>query len=58
VIVGGTSLLNEARGNAYAAGFIVGLGVDVAKLSRVFVRGGWEYAYFSPAGRVAIGVRF
>jgi outer membrane immunogenic protein len=56
-----------SQDNAYALGFVGGLGIDIAILPNVFVRGEWEYAYFTPVkhiassvntARVGIGVRF
>jgi outer membrane immunogenic protein len=53
--------------NAITGGFVVGLGLDVAVLPNVFVRGEWEYVGFAPisgvrasmnTGRVGLGVRF
>jgi opacity protein-like surface antigen len=57
----------ESKNNAFAAGFVTGLGVDVAVLPNVFLRAEWEYTIFAPVGgirtqlntgRVGIGVRF
>lgn len=59
----------DSRGktNAYDAGFDVGLGLDVAVLPNVFVRGEYEYIAFAPLSgirtslqtlRAGIGVRF
>lgn len=57
----------SSRTNAYSAGFTAGLGIDVALMPNVFLRGEWEYVAFSPVGairsstntaRVGIGVRF
>lgn len=57
----------DARDNVFAAGFVTGLGLDVALLPNVFLRGEWEYAVFAPVngirswlntGRVGLGVRF
>lgn len=57
----------DARDNVFAAGFTTGLGLDVALLPNVFLRGEWEYTVFAPVngirswlntGRVGIGVRF
>ena len=62
-----SSTVTGSRDNAYAAGFVAGLGVDVALLPNVFLRGEYEYVVFSPVGsirsslnsaRVGIGVRF
>jgi opacity protein-like surface antigen len=57
----------DSKNNAFAAGFVTGLGVDVAVLPNVFLRAEWEYIVFAPVGgirtllntgRVGIGVRF
>jgi opacity protein-like surface antigen len=57
----------ESRDNAYTLGLVAGLGIDVALLPNVFLRGEWEYAYFTPVkftassvntARVGIAVRF
>lgn len=57
----------DGRNNVFAAGFVTGLGLDVALLPNVFLRGEWEYTVFAPVngirswlntGRVGIGVRF
>lgn len=57
----------DSKNNAFAAGFVTGLGVDVAVLPNVFLRAEWEYTIFAPVGgirtqlntgRVGIGVRF
>lgn len=57
----------DARENVFAAGFVAGLGADVALLPNVFLRAEWEYTFFSPVngirshlntGRVGLGVRF
>ncbi|HEX3441463.1 MAG TPA: outer membrane beta-barrel protein [Pseudolabrys sp.] len=62
-----TNTLTDGKNNAYAAGFVGGLGMDVAVLPNVFVRAEWEYVAFSPVngiranlntGRVGAGVRF
>ena len=59
--------LSEGKNNAYAAGFLAGLGVDVAILPNVFLRAEWEYVAFTSingistnmnTGRVGIGARF
>lgn len=58
---------SETKNNAFAAGFVTGLGVDVALLPNVFLRAEWEYAIFAPVGgirtqlntgRVGVGLRF
>jgi outer membrane immunogenic protein len=55
------------KNNAIVGGFVVGLGMDVALLPNVFLRGEWEMVAFAPVngiransntGRVGIGVRF
>jgi opacity protein-like surface antigen len=55
------------KDNAVVGGFTVGLGMDVAVLPNVFLRGEWEFVGFAPAngirsaintGRVALGVKF
>jgi outer membrane immunogenic protein len=56
-----------SQDNAYALGFVGGLGIDVALLPNVFLRAEWEYAYFTPVkhtssgvntARVGLGIRF
>lgn len=58
---------SDSKNNAFAAGFVTGLGVDVAMLPNVFLRAEWEYTIFAPVGgirtqlntgRVGIGVHF
>jgi opacity protein-like surface antigen len=58
---------SDSKNNAFAAGFVGGLGLDVAVLPNVFVRAEWEYIAFAPVngirtwlntGRVGAGVRF
>lgn len=58
---------SSSRNNAFSAGFTAGLGIDVALMPNVFLRGEWEYIAFSPLGgirsstntaRVGVGVRF
>jgi opacity protein-like surface antigen len=58
---------SDARNNVFAAGFVAGLGADVALLPNVFLRAEWEYTFFSPVngirsqlntGRVGLGIRF
>ena len=67
VSIGGSSLVQESRDNAYTLGIVGGLGMDVAILPNVFVRGEWEYVYFTPVkgitssvntARVGLGIRF
>jgi opacity protein-like surface antigen len=62
-----TNSLTDSKNNAYAAGFVAGLGVDVAVLPNVFLRAEWEYVAFAPVdgiratlntGRVGAGLRF
>lgn len=57
----------DSKNNAITAGFLVGLGMDVALLPNVFLRGEWEFIAFAPVngirsqlntGRVGLGVRF
>lgn len=57
----------DNKDNAFAAGFVAGLGLDVAVLPNVFLRGEWEYIAFAPVngiraslntGRVGLGLRF
>lgn len=57
----------DSKNNAVVGGFTAGLGMDVALLPNVFLRGEWEYVGFAPVngirssintGRVAIGMRF
>jgi opacity protein-like surface antigen len=57
----------DSKNNAITAGFLVGLGMDVALLPNVFLRGEWEFVAFAPVnsirsqlntGRVGLGVRF
>ena len=59
--------MQESRDNAYTLALVAGLGMDVAILPNVFVRGEWEYAYFTPVkgitssvntARVGLGIRF
>jgi opacity protein-like surface antigen len=63
----GTFSLSDGKSNAIVAGFVTGLGLDVAVTPNVFVRAEWEYAAFAPisgirtglnTGRVGVGVRF
>lgn len=57
----------DAKDNAFAAGLVLGLGLDVSLLPNVFLRGEWEFVAFGPVGgiktnintaRVGLGVRF
>ncbi len=59
--------LSDAKDNAVVGGVVIGLGMDVALLPNVFVRGEWEYIAFAPVGgirtnlntgRVGLGVKF
>lgn len=63
----GPNTQSDSKDNAFAAGFLVGLGMDVALLPNVFLRGEWEYIAFGAVngirsalntGRVGVGVRF
>ena len=58
---------SNGKSNAITGGFVVGLGLDVAVLPNVFLRGEWEFVGFAPisgvratmnTGRVGLGVRF
>ncbi|MEJ2375410.1 MAG: outer membrane beta-barrel protein [Pseudolabrys sp.] len=58
---------STSHDNAYALAFVGGLGIDVALMPHVFLRGEWEYAYFTPVSstpssvntaRVGLGIRF
>jgi opacity protein-like surface antigen len=62
-----TDVQSNSKNNAIVGGFTFGLGMDVAILPNVFLRGEWEFAAFAPVGgirpamntgRVALGVRF
>ncbi|MGH6725009.1 MAG: outer membrane protein [Pseudolabrys sp.] len=62
-----TEVQSDAKDNAIVAGVVVGLGLDVALLPNVFLRGEWEYVAFAPVGgirtnintgRVGLGVKF
>lgn len=62
-----TNTQSNARNNAFSAGPLFGLGIDVAILPNVFLRAEWEYAAFAPVGgiraglntgRVGVGMRF
>jgi len=57
----------DNKNGALTAGLVVGLGVDIAVLPNVFVRGEWEYVGFAAVsgiranintGRVAVGMKF
>ncbi len=58
---------SNGQSNAFAAGFLGGLGMDVAVLPNVFLRGEWEFIAFAPVSginstvntvRAGIGLRF
>jgi opacity protein-like surface antigen len=58
---------SDNQDNKFAAGFLAGLGVDVAVTPNVFVRGEWEWIGFASVGgirtdintvRAGVGVRF
>lgn len=58
---------SDDKDNAFVGGFTAGLGLDVALMPNVFLRGEWEYVGFAAVsgirttlntGRVGIGVRF
>jgi|HubBroStandDraft_6_1064221.scaffolds.fasta_scaffold578545_2 outer membrane immunogenic protein len=58
---------SNSKNDAVVPGALVGLGIDVAVIPNVFLRGEWEYIAFAPVGgiranintgRVGIGVRF
>jgi outer membrane immunogenic protein len=62
-----TDVQTNAKNGAITAGFVVGLGMDVAITPNVFLRGEWEYVGFAPisgirtginTGRVGVGLRF
>jgi outer membrane immunogenic protein len=55
------------RDNAFAPGLVAGIGIDIALLPNLFLRGEWEYVAFTGPGgikpqlsttRVGIGVKF
>jgi outer membrane immunogenic protein len=57
----------SAKDNAIVGGFTAGLGIDIALLPNVFLRGEWEFVGFAQVnglrssintGRVGIGMRF
>jgi outer membrane immunogenic protein len=63
----GPETQSKGKNNAFDAGFDGGLGIDVAVLPNVFLRGEWEYIAFAPLDgirtnintfRAGIGVRF
>lgn len=47
-----TTGATNSRDNAYAAGFVAGLGIDVAVTPNIFVRAEYEYVAFSQIGYV------
>jgi outer membrane immunogenic protein len=58
---------SEGKNNAFVAGATAGLGLDVAIMPNVFLRGEWEYVYFAPLHgintylntfRAGVGLRF
>jgi outer membrane immunogenic protein len=58
---------SDAKNNAVVGGVVAGLGIDVALLPNMFLRGEWEYIAFAPVGgirsnintgRVGIGLKF
>jgi opacity protein-like surface antigen len=62
-----TDTQSSAKNNAIVGGFVVGLGMDVAILPNVFLRGEWEFVGFAQVngirtgintGRVGLGVKF
>ncbi len=62
-----TDTQTSSKSNAIAAGLVLGLGMDVALLPNVFLRGEWEFVAFAQVegiraslntARVALGVRF
>jgi outer membrane immunogenic protein len=62
-----SSSLSNTKNNAIVAGIVVGLGMDVALLPNVFLRGEWEFVGFAPVSgirttlntaRVGIAVKF
>lgn len=62
-----TGTNSDGKNNAFQVGFVGGVGIDVALLPNVFLRGEYEYVLFSEVngvrsnvstGRVGVGVRF
>jgi len=62
-----TDTQSSGKDNAIVAGFVFGLGMDVAILPNMFLRGEWEFVAFAPVGgiranintgRVGIGMKF
>ena len=63
----GPVTMSDAKANAIVGGFTTGVGIDVALMPNLFLRGEFEYVGFAPiggirssinTGRVAIGMRF
>jgi len=59
--------MTDSKNDAVAVGFVTGLGMDVALMPNVFLRGEWEFIAFSElanirstlnTGRVGIAVKF
>lgn len=57
----------DSKDNAIVGGFVAGLGMDVALLPNVFLRGEWEFIAFTPVngvrsnintGRVGVALKF
>jgi len=57
----------DSKNNAFAPGYLYGVGMDVAITPSVFLRGEWEYVGFGAVGgirstvntaRVGLGLRF
>ena len=62
-----TGSASDAKDNAFAGGFVAGLGMDVLLMPNVFLRGEWEYVAFGTIGgvrtsinvaRAGLGLRF
>jgi opacity protein-like surface antigen len=62
-----TDTQSNGKNDAIVGGFVAGLGMDVALLPNVFLRGEWEYVAFATfggirantnTGRVGLGVKF
>lgn len=58
---------SDAKDNAFAMGFVTGLGMDVQLMPNLFLRGEWEFVAFAPVGgirtsvhaaRAGLGARF
>ena len=63
----GPITMSDAKANAIVGGFTTGVGIDVALMPNLFLRGEFEYVGFAPiggirtsinTGRVGIGMRF